>query len=372
MADSGGGDGALPDLEYALIAGEPLYGNDVINWWRAAGNQVELVNLYGPSETTLAKLFYRIKDKKLAPSEIVPLGKPIPDTEVLIVKNDRLCSVGETGEIYIKTPFMSNGYYNDPRLNEISFVQNPLIRGRKDIVYKTGDQGKFTPDGNVRFEGRLDGQIKLYGKRIEIGEIEVVLRQHPQVREAAVAARQDAFGNARLIGYVVPEQGKKPAVESLRRFLVDKLPDYMVPSVFVTLNVLPLTHNGKIDRRALPEPDRKRPEMEHAYVSPSTAAERTLTEIWCHVLGLDRVGIRDNFFDLGGTSILAAKTVALMRDAFGIEMPIVKLFQYPSISLLAKYLSQTGDDQPSYENVQDRAQRRRAAFSRHKGSVASN
>jgi len=366
--ESGGGEDALPNLEYVLIAGEPLYGNDVINWRQATGNRVELVNIYGPSETTLAKLFYRIKDESLMPSEMVPIGKPISDTEVLIIQSDKLCPVGETGEIYIKTPFMSKGYYNDPKLNEMSFVQNPLVSGSKDIIYKTGDQGKFLPDGNVCFEGRLDGQIKLYGNRIEIGEVEVALRQHPHVREAAVATKKDAFGNMRLVAYVVPEQEQTVTVESLRRFTADKLPDYMVPAVFVTLKELPLTHNEKIDRRALPEPDRIRPEMDQAYVAPSTSLERTLTEIWCQVLGLERVGIYDNFFDLGGTSILAVKLIELVERAIKTELPIVKLFQYPNINLLGKYLDQGASAQPSYEKVQDRAQRRRAAFSRQKRS----
>ena len=359
----------LPNLKYVLIAGETLYGNDVINWRQALGHHAELVNIYGPSETTLAKFFYRIKNKNIAPNETVPIGKPIPDTEVLIIKSDKLCSIAETGEIFIKTPYMSKGYYNDSKLNEMSFVQNPLTRNHKDIIYKTGDYGKFMPDRSVQFVGRLDGQIKLYGKRIEIGEIEVILRQHPELREVAVAAREDVFGNSRLVGYVVPEPGQKPTVESLRRFIRDKLPDYMVPAVFVTLKALPLTHNEKIDRRALPEPDRARPEMEQAYVSASTALERTLSETWCQVLGLERVGVHDNFFDLGGTSILAVKLIDLVEGALTIELPIVKLFQYPNINLLAKYLSQSQSDRPSYEKVRDRAERRRAVFSRQKRST---
>jgi acyl carrier protein len=283
---------------------------------------------------------------------------------VSIIKHDKPCQVDETGEIYIKTPFMTKGYYGAPGLNEMSFVQNPLVKDREDIVYKTGDQGRFMPDGGVRFEGRLDGQIKLYGNRVEIGEIEVVLRQYPQVREAAVAAKQDSYGNLRLVGYVVPEPGEKPTVESLRRFLGDRLPEYMIPAVFMMLMALPLTHNGKIDRGALPEPDRARPEMEQTYVSPSTALERTLTEIWCRVLGLDRIGINDNFFDLGGTSVLAVHLVTQVQQVLGIEVRIVKLFQYPNVSLMAKYLSQDQRDQVSYESVEDRAQRRRAFFSR--------
>lgn len=356
----------LPFLKYVLIAGEVLYGNDVIKWRKAVGNRIELINIYGPSETTLAKLFYRIKDNNFAPNEIVPIGKPIPDTEVLIINNEKLCSTNETGEIHIKTPFRSKGYYSDPKLNEKSFIQNPLVMDREEIVYKTGDLGQYMTDGNVRFEGRVDGQIKLYGQRIEIGEIEVALSQHPQIQESAVAVRPDPFGNSRLVGYVVPQPKEKMKVESLRRFLADKLPDYMVPSVFVTLKAMPLTHSEKIDKRALPKPDHVRPEMEQTYISPSTSLERNLSEIWSQVLDLDRVGIQDNFFDLGGTSILAAKAVVLVEQVIKSELPIVKLFQYPNISSLAKYLSQSQSDQPSYEKIQDRAQMRKSALSRQR------
>jgi amino acid adenylation domain-containing protein len=369
IAESENSETMLPDLKYVMIAGEPLFGNDIINWRQVNGTHVELVNLYGPSETTLAKLYYRVKDQTFTPKEMVPIGYPIPNTEVLIVKDGKLCQVDETGEIYIKTAYMTKGYYNAPGLNEVSFVPNPLTKDHEDVVYKTGDQGRFMPDGGVRFEGRLDGQVKLYGNRVEIGEIEVVIRQYPLVWEAAVAARSDSYGNMRLVGYVVPESGNKPAVEALRRFLRERLPEYMVPAVFVTLEELPLTHNGKIDRGVLPEPGRTRPEMEQAYVSPATALEKMLTELWCRVLGLDTVGINDNFFDLGGTSVLAVHLVTLVQQELEIEMPVVKLFQYPNVSLMAKHLSQDQSEQISYENVEDRAQRRRAFFSRQKRSV---
>ncbi|MHA1830460.1 MAG: amino acid adenylation domain-containing protein, partial [Candidatus Helarchaeota archaeon] len=163
----------FPNLKYILIAGETLYGNDIINWRNIVGNHVELVNIYGPTETTLAKLFYRIKDKTIAPEEIVPLGKPIPDTKIMIIKNDKLCTNGEIGEIHIKTPYMSKGYFNDPVLNKMFFIKDPIKTNGSEIVYRTGDLGKFLPDGNIQFIGRKDNQIKLYGKRIELGEIEV-------------------------------------------------------------------------------------------------------------------------------------------------------------------------------------------------------
>ena len=370
IEDLGGGNDVLPNLEYVLIAGEALYGSDIIKWRQNTGNLANLINIYGPTETTLAKCFYRITTNNFKPTEIVPLGKPIPDTEVLIIKDNKLCDVGETGEIYIKTPFMSKGYYNDPKLNEKSFVQNPLVKNQKDIIYKTGDLGKLMPDINLRFEGRVDEQIKLYGNRIEIAEIEVVLNQHPQVRQTAITLRDDAFGNKRLVAYVVTQPGEQPAIEALRGHIKDRLPDYMIPALFITLSALPLTHNGKIDRLALPEPDTTRPQMEQVYVSPSNGWEKTLSKIWSHVLGFNRIGVNDNFFDLGGNSILAAKLVVLVQEELGIELPIVKLFQYPKISLLAKFLSQNQSDDLPFEKAKDRAQRRRAVFLQHRRSKA--
>jgi acyl carrier protein len=332
------------------------------------GNQAELVNIYGPTETTLAKFFYRINDENITANEMIPVGKPIPDTEVLIIKDNRQCGIGETGEVYIKTPFCSKGYYNDPALTDASFIQNPLVSGDRDIVYKSGDLGEFINNDTLRLVGRVDDQIKLYGNRVEINEIEVDLREHPYVSQAAVAAKKDPFGNLRLIGYIVPEKEGVPTVESLRRFLEKKLPDYMVPSMFVNLGELPLTHNQKINRRALPEPDRSRPVMEQAFVSPSSTLEKNLSAIWSKVLGLDRVGIHDNFFDLGGTSILSMHVSTRIQENIGIEIAVVKLFQYPTISSLAKYLAQQQTDQPSYEEALNRAQQRKAALARQRRS----
>lgn len=357
---------ALPDLRSVLIAGEPLYWNDVINWRKADGNRTELVNLYGPSETTLAKCYFRIKDGTFKSEEIVPIGKPIPETEVFIIENNTACSMGETGELYIRTPFMSHGYYDDTELNRVAFVQNPLVKDRDDIVYRTGDLGKLLPDGNVTFEGRVDGQIKLYGNRVETGEIEVALRQHNDVRNAAVTARPDSFGNPRLVSYIEPVKNEMPSVESLRNILEGTLPDYMIPSVFVTLEELPRTLNGKIDRRALPQPERTRPELEQPYVAPTTPLEATLCSAWAHVLDIDRVGIHDNFFNLGGTSILSVKLIALIQNRLGFEIPIAKLFQYPNVHMLATYLNQDPNYKPTYEKVQNRAQKQRSTYSRIK------
>lgn len=358
----------LPNLKYILLAGEALYGYDVIKWRQVAGNRTELINVYGPSETTLAKLYYRLKNKSFSPQKIVPIGKPIPDTEVLIIKDGKLCVVGQTGEIYIKTAYSSKGYFKDDDLNKNKFVQNPLVHNHSEIVYRIGDYGSYMPDGIVRFEGRRDGQIKLHGNRVEIGEIEVVLRQHWHVQEAVVALKEDSLGNHRLVGYIVPTSGKRPTIESLRQYVAARLPDYMVPSAFVIMESLPVVHSGKIDRQALPEPSRSRPQLAQEYVVPTTQLERSLADIWCKVLNLECLGVQDNFFDLGGTSLLVARVVELVQQALNVELSIVKLFQYPNIRDFANYLSHHQFKQLTYDSIRDRATRRRVAFSHRQRS----
>jgi amino acid adenylation domain-containing protein len=357
---------AFPTIKHMLIAGEVLYGNDIDRWRKTVGTDVKLVNIYGPSETTLAKLFYRIEDKHIEPYESVPLGIPIADTEVLIVKNNKKCMIGEIGEIYIKTDFMSKGYYKAPELNVLAFIQNPLEKKKKDIVYKTGDLGKYLPDGRVQFAGRLDGQIKLHGIRIEITEIETVLGQHPQVRQAAVIDKNDVYGNIKLIGYIVPKPGKKPTIESLRRFVEDMLPEYMLPAMYVTLESLPLTQNGKIDRYSLPDPPRIRPEMEEIYIPPTTKLEKALCKIWTQLLNIDRIGKNDNLFYLGGTSLLTVRAVELVKKELGIDLPVTKIFQYPQISALVADISKDHHSDSFHEKIQKRAHRRMNSLSRRK------
>lgn len=355
-------DHLLPSLEYLFLAGEPVYYSDISRWRQAAGNSSKLINLYGPSETTLAKLFYPVDEDNLQEAQMVPIGVPIPDTQALIIKDGQACRVDEPGEIHIQTPFMSLGYYKDPELTREHFIPNPLSQDPEDIVYKTGDQGAFDQDGQVRFLGRLDGQVKFYGRRIELGEIEAFLRQNQEVSQAAAAVRSDASGNYRLVGYIVPIDGKRPAVESLRGFLQERLPDYMLPQVFVNLDALPLTHSGKIDRNALPDLGRQRPQMHSPYIPPANEQEKILCDIWGQVLGLDMVGTKDGFFDLGGTSILSIRLVDRIRQAMGVDLPVVKIFQYPNVSLLSSYIQGISSSTNSYAGLEERASRRRAAI----------
>src|ERR1019366_4364403 len=188
-------------------------------------------------------------------------------------------------------------------------------------MYKTGDLARYRPDGNIEFLGRADRQVKIRGFRIELGEIEAVLGQHSAVREAVVLAREDAPGEKRLVAYVVADS----TADELRRFLKDKLPDHMLPAVVVLLDTLPMLPNGKINRRALPAPDRTRPELDKSFVAPRTPTEELLAEIWAQFLDLERVGIYDNFFDLGGHSLLANQAVSRMREAFQVEIPLRRL-----------------------------------------------
>lgn len=356
---------SLPDLKYILLAGEASYGSDIEKWRQAAGKTAQIVNLYGPSETTLAKLFCRVEDGTVATGEILPIGCPIPDTRVIIFAEDRACGVGEPGEIYLGTEFRSKGYYRDPELNAQHFVVNPLSLDPDDIFYKTGDQGEFLADGMVKFLGRLDGQVKLQGKRTDLGEIETVLRQYAGIRQAAVAVKKGGEDSQRLIGYIVFDDGAL-SVEKIRSFLSEKLPDYMVPQIFVYLDALPLTHSGKVDRNALPDPGRRRPHLTTPYVPPQNDEEKILCSIWGNVLEVDEIGTRDGFFDLGGSSILGMSVVEQVRSRFNINMPIVKLFEYPNIALLAEYIRDVPQEGPAFGGLDERARQRRAKLSARK------
>lgn len=357
----------LPDLRWILIAGEPLFGLDLQNWRKAVnGSRAELVNLYGPSETTLAKLFFRINRINLPSNEMVPVGKAIPDTQVLILDNNRLCSTGTAGEIHIKTIFASKGYYKDPERNSKYFIQNPLVTDKKDIIYRTGDYGEYLGNGIVKFIGRKDKQIKLQGKRIDMNQIEIHLRSHSLIRDCAVAPKTDTFGNQRLVAYLVLETDEKPAVEALKRYLGDKIHDYMIPSIFFTIKEMPLTHSGKINRNALPDPKHERPVLEQDFVLPANELQRKLCRIWREILCIDKVGIHDNFFDIGGTSLLSMVVSERIRDVLGVTIPVVKLFEYPQIYSLSKYLKHLEEDQPAFKKIRDRGTQRRRNIRRQR------
>ncbi len=328
----------LPHLKHILLAGEALYGSDVIRWKTQVGDRIELVNLYGPSETTLAKIYHRIDGMTLEKNKIIPLGKPISNTAVLILKDNALCRVGEIGEIFIKTPFRSKGYYNAPELNAESFVQNPLNTDEEDIIYKTGDLGKYLPDRSVEFVGRLDGQVKVNGIRIELNEIERALFGYDDIERPFVLAHNTPDHEIRLICYYTE---KKPVeIAELRVWLQRYLPDYMIPSFFVQLDEFPVNLNGKIDKKALPKPE----DIIYAkikYEAPANEIERKLAEIWGEVLGLQKLGVNNPFFEIGGNSLSAIRIISRIYKTFEREISIQDFFARSTVRKLAEFISES-------------------------------
>ena len=331
-------------LKHVFLAGEALPAPLVKRWREVFGARIALVNLYGPTESTMVKFFHVIQDADLQRG-IIPIGKPMRGARaVLLDEERRVCAPGVAGEIYIRSPFLSLGYFKDSESTRQAFVQNPLSDQTGDIVYKTGDLARVLEDGTYQFLGRKDGQIKIRGVRVEPGEAEAHLQDCPLVKAAAVVARQDALGSPRMAAFVVPRE--HPLDEKvLRAFLGARLPEHAIPSIFMEVDALPLTPNGKVDRRALPE---VRFEAQTAYAPPRTPIEEAMAEIWSDLLGREPVGVNDNFFDLGGHSLLATQVISRLRRRFEVELPVRALFEWPTVAGLAlevvrRQAEQSGD-----------------------------
>lgn len=319
-----------------ILGGEALSWN-LLETIQKYAPDCSVFNHYGPTEATVGVLAYPIKDRENCISETVPLGRPINNAQIYLLDSHlQPVAIGVSGELYIGGASLARGYLNQPRLTEEKFILNPFDAEPGARLYKTGDLARYLPDGSIEFLGRTDSQVKLRGFRIELGEIEAALSQHSAVREAVVLLLENEPGNQRLVAYVVPARESAIAINELRSFLKEKLLDCMVPSAFVVLKALPLTANGKIDRRALPAPEAARADLADTFVAPSTSVEKMLAEIWAQLLGLEKVGIYDNFFDLGGHSLLITQLLAKVRDAFQKELPLRRFFEAPTIAALAK------------------------------------
>jgi amino acid adenylation domain-containing protein len=297
-----------------------------------------LTNGYGPTEGTTFTCCHPM----VAPDEVagpISIGRAIANTQAYILDHHlNPAPIGVCGELYIGGDGLARDYLNHPELTAQSFIPNAFSDEPGARLYKTGDLARYLPDGNIEFVGRLDEQVKIRGFRIELGEIEAVLGQHPAVQETVVIASEDVHGDKRLVGYVVPRKEYSPTVTELRGFLKSKLPEHMVPSVFVFLDVLPLTPHGKVDRQALPAADGTRPDLEKAFVAPRTPIEKALSGIWAQILGLQQLGIYDNFFELGGHSLLATQVISRVHDTFQVEFPLRSLFEAPTVAGLAEML----------------------------------
>lgn len=308
-------------------------------------------NHYGPSETHVVTA-YRMPHLVDEWPKYPPIGRPIDNTQMYVLdKNLNPVPAGVYGELMIGGEMLARGYVNRADLTAEKFIPDPFSREAGSRLYRTGDLARYLRDGNIEFFGRIDHQVKIRGFRVELGEIEVLLEQHPQVRATVVLAQRYPNGERRLVGYVVPHDKEKLTTSELRKYLAEKLPDYMIPSAFVLLDSLPLSHNGKVDRRALPLPNAARPKLETSYVAPSTPAEQVVADIWSSLLGVERLGVHDNFFELGGHSLLATRLAYKLEEEFRVPIGLRALFQAPTVSGVVNAIVESWGDREIVDEI---------------------
>jgi amino acid adenylation domain-containing protein len=342
----------LPALRTAFVIGDVLTRAHVTRL-RSIAPGARCYNLYGSTETQRALACHEA-DLSRSGKEVLPLGHGIPDVQVLVVRPDGgLCGVGEPGEIWMRSPHVALRYLGDEELTASRFRINPFVDGAPgwDRIYRTGDIGRYRPDGGVEFAGRADGQVKIRGFRIETGEVESVLAGFPGVAECAVTVRDDLPGGRGLAGYLALDRGADFTVADLRAHLLERLPDYMVPAVFVFLDALPRTSTGKLDRRSLPAPAHSDLVSQGERIAPRDEVEELLAELWCDLLGVPEVGVEQDFFALGGHSLLATRMISRIRTLFDREVPLSALFEKPTVAALARHVRETGEDAVSLPPV---------------------
>ncbi|HEY6806350.1 MAG TPA: amino acid adenylation domain-containing protein [Pyrinomonadaceae bacterium] len=364
ILESSGQEAEVSSLRYLFFVGDVLTKRDVALFQKLAP-AATVINFYGSTETQRAVSYYVVSldsiGQEASNKEIIPLGRGIRDVQLLLLNaTGGLAGIGEVGEIYFRSPHLARGYKGDATLTAERFLVNSFTCMDHDRLYRTGDLGRYLPNGDVEPLGRRDAQVKVRGYRVELGEIESVLAQHPTIAEAAVMAREDGTGEKWLVAYVVTQPGiDKVSTSEMRRYLRQRLPDYMVPGAFVVLTKLPLTPNGKLDRRALPEPEQSVSTNGKDYAAPRTDVEKRLGSMWAELLRVPRVGIHDNFFELGGHSLLGIQLVSRMRREFRIELPLRTLFETPTVAALGSLI----EDQQLAENIHEAPIQRRATRS---------
>ncbi|KAA3655518.1 MAG: amino acid adenylation domain-containing protein, partial [Chloroflexi bacterium] len=351
----------LPALKYVLAGGEQ-FTREIVSRWLP---ERRAVNAYGPTESTVVSIFHSCDTIDELPETAVsmPIGRPAPNTQVYILdQNQQPVPIGTPGELYIGGVGVAHGYLNRPELTAERFVtlaeplsdnsQRTTDNGQRTTVYRTGDLCRWLPNGTIDFLGRIDHQVKIRGFRVELGEIEAVLEQHDGVQTAVLIIHEQdnnqqlvnkqlvnkQLVNKQLVAYVEPQQAPAPTPQALHHFLSEKLPAYMIPSIFITLDSIPKLPNGKLNRRVLPEPSGDYGETAGSYAPPRTPTEEIIAAIWAEVLNVSQVGIQDNFFELGGHSLMATQLLSRIREAFQIELPLQTLFTNPTIAALAPHI----------------------------------
>ncbi|BAY65333.1 amino acid adenylation domain-containing protein [Calothrix brevissima NIES-22] len=334
-------------MRLLVVGSDTLYVKEYQEFQRFCSEQTRLINSYGVTEATIDSTYFESTEINLSENALVSIGRPFANTEIYILDSYlQPVPVGIPGEIYIGGEGLAQGYLHRSDLTTEKFI---LWNGEKRL-YKTGDKGKYLADGNIEFLGRLDYQIKLRGFRIELGEIEAVIKQHPNVGEAVVIAREDIPNDRRLVAYFIQNYQEQLAID-LREFLEQKLPEYMIPAAFVALEALPITPNGKLDRRALPAPKITQLSSPSDFIAPSTAIEKQLVNLWTEILEIDNIGIHHNFFNLGGHSLLATRLVSQIRQTFQIELPLRRIFEKPTIAGLAKDIEKATKTNSQVEEI---------------------
>ena len=361
-------------LRRVVVGNEKTLGETLDRWRALVGEAVEWNNAYGPSETTITASNFE-PARASSPAQVshvgsVPIGRPVINAQMFILDGSlQPVPQGVAGELYIGGAGLARGYDKQPAQTAERFIPNPYSLRRGARLYRTGDLARHLPDGNIEFLGRVDEQVKIRGFRIELGEIEAALLGHPQVKEASVIARETQGGEKRLVAYVVAsaeEDIGEPLHQELRRYLSEYLPEYMLPQAFVRLAELPMTPNGKVDRKALPLIESVREGAAETFVAPRSEMERIIAGVWREMLSLEQVGINDNFFNLGGHSLLMVHVNNRLREILRRELSMIEMFRYPTVGALAEHLSRQSLEAPRPPSPQNSSEMRRQAMTRQR------
>jgi acyl-coenzyme A synthetase/AMP-(fatty) acid ligase len=352
----------LGRLRYVVFGGEALDPTSLRAWFAAVGEPPALINMYGITETTVHVTFRQVRPSDTDRVASV-IGHPLPDMGILLLTPEgTLAPRGAPAEMFVAGGGVSKGYLERPDLTAERFVETPLLPGHR--LYRTGDLARMLPGGSLEFLGRADQQVKVRGHRIEPGEVEFALRQHDQIRDARVVPRTPAGADSPELAAYLLVDGPTPPVTALRAHLERTLPRYMVPTWFVTVDRIPLTANGKIDIGALPEPEARRPDLGVAFVKPDGELEEAVAAVWREVLGLETVGSRDSFFDLGGNSLLLVRVAGLLQQRLRRDVTVLQLFEHPTVQALAAHLTQVqAPDLGAHDHIAARAARKRSTLS---------